>query len=118
MKPKIVAAIANVSMASGHDGLMQIARKLKYKPEAMEAGSVLLFINKKRDKLKMLDLSGTVLGYVKMKSGRQMPLEAIQYISQTFSGGQIDIDRAIAEFIKARMNHPELGPDSEVYRSK
>lgn len=118
MKPKIVAAIANVSMASGHDGLMAIAKKLKYNPQTMDQGSVLLFINKKRDKLKLLNNTGTTLGYVKMAQGRQMPLEAIQYVSQAFAGGQINVEQAIDAFIRARMNEPEPGPDSQMYRSK
>lgn len=103
-QPKLLAAIANVSMALGHDGLSIVAKKFNIKVEKLEDGELVLFINKQRDRLKMIGAKGVVLGYVRMPKGQSLPVGAIQYLPQAFSGdGKINVDSAIATYVEKTM---------------
>jgi len=103
-QPKLLAAIANVSMALGHDGLGVIAKKFGIKFETLAAGELVLFINKQRDRLKIVGGKGIVLGYIRMPKGQSLPMGAVQHISQTFSAdGKIDINAAVERHIVATL---------------
>lgn len=92
---RIALIIDNVNMGLGHDGLTAIARKLKVNPEKLEPGTVLVFINRAKDKVKLMGYRGIVLGYLRMPRGRRIMMEAIQYIPQAFSAsGGINYDDA------------------------
>lgn len=100
-QPKIIAAFDCVHMGMAHQGLVNILRKNKIKD--LGHGDLVLFLNRGRDKLKVLSGSGIVLAYVKLPDGRRLPIDAIQYIPQAFSkGGGIDIEGAIAKSVSAR----------------
>lgn len=99
--PRLVAAIGNVSMNLGHQGLALVAKKFNITFEKMEDTQLVLFINKQRDKLKLMGSKGVVLGYVRMPQGQRLPVGAIQFIPQTFSGdGRIDIDTAVKTYVE------------------
>lgn len=118
--PKLIAAISNVSMNMGHDGLTGVAKRFSIDFRKLEDHQLVLFINKQRDKLKLLGAKGTVLGYVKMPNKRTLPAGAVQFIPQTFSGtGQINVDAALTAYVESRMKEKaskESG--TEISRSK
>lgn len=110
-QPRLVAAISNISMALGHDGLSECAKRLGIKIDKLEDHELVLFVNRARDRLKVLGAKGIVLGYVKMPKGRKLPLGAVQFIPATFSGqGTIDIDAAIAKYITKTLEKKSIGP--------
>lgn len=96
MTPRIVAAIDNVNMGLGHDGLTLLAKRFKIDLRTIQEGELVLFMNRAKDKLKVLGPGSIVLGYIKMTKGRRIPLDAIQWLPKTFSmTGQINIEKAI-----------------------
>lgn len=103
-QPRLIAAISNISMNLGHTGLALVAKKFDIKIESLQDHELVLYINKGRDKLKLLGAKGVVLGYVKMPGGRKLPMGAIQFIPETFSGkGTINIDAAISKYLTKAM---------------
>lgn len=114
----IIAAIDNVNMGSGHDGLALVAKKFKVPVGSLGANEVILFLNRAKDKLKILGAQGMVLGYVRMPQGRRLPLDAIQYIPQCFSNdGRLDIESAISKSVtKAMEKRSKPGSSMAAYR--
>lgn len=99
-QPKVKFAFSNVSMALGHDGLAIIAKKFGVKMETLTNGECILFINRQRDKLKLIDGTGVVMGYIRIPKGRVLPVEAIQYVAQAFSrSGKLDVDKAVKSYV-------------------
>lgn len=99
-QPRLVAAISNISMNLSHDGLSAVADKHGIKMDKLEDHELVLFINRARDKLKLLGAKGVVLGYVRTRKGQTLPLGAVQFIPETFSGrGNINIDGAISKYL-------------------
>lgn len=99
--PKIVAAFDCVHMGIGHDGLKYLLIKNKIKD--LNHDELVLFLNRARDKLKVLSGSGIVLAYVKMPQGRRLPVDALQYIPQAFAEkGTLDIEAAISASVTKR----------------
>ena len=104
MTPRIVAAIDNVNMGLGHDGLTLIAKKFKIDLKTLVEGDLVLFLNRGKDKLKVLGPDSVVLGYIKMPKGRRIPLDAIQWLPKTFSSsGSINLEAAIEKSVKKAM---------------
>lgn len=102
---KVITLIDNVPMGNGHNGLAEIAKKVaKIKVDELATGEVLMFLNRAKDKLKILGSRGVVVGYLKMPKGRRIMLEAIQYIPQTFgSNGAINYDSALTKALTERL---------------
>lgn len=100
---KIVLLIDNVHMGLGHDGLTAVARKFKKNPEALQDGELLMFLNRRRDKLKIMGSAGRVIGYLKMPKGNKIMLEAIQYIPQAFGASGINYDYALRSALQSRL---------------
>jgi len=95
---RIVLYIDNVNMGLGHPGLTELAKKWKVNVEKLGPHEMLLFINRAKDKLKVMGSEGKVLAYLRMPRGQRLRLEAIQYIPQVFSAtGKIDYDAACKE---------------------
>lgn len=113
-QPRLVAAISNVHMGLSHEGLSSVAEKFGIKIDKLSESDLILYINRARDKLKVLGAKGIVLGYVKMRKGATLPLGAVQFIPETFSGrGTIDIDGAIQKYlaktlVRAKQNRSAL----------
>lgn len=104
MKPRIIAAISNVNMGKGHEALFLIAKRLGVNLGTLPEKSLVIFINRARDKMKILESSGVVLGYIRMPNGEKLPLGAIQYLPQAFSAnGRVDVDGAVKLFIQAKL---------------
>jgi hypothetical protein len=119
--PKIIFLLVDVNMGLGHPGLIALARKNKVNPETTKDGHLLMFLNRKRDKLKMLGHQGIVLGYLRMPKGQQIMLEAIQYLPRAFGAdGAINYDQALKTVLESRLSRPKsksVGP-LQAYRAK
>lgn len=112
MKPRIVAVVDNVHMGLGHEGLRGLAKLHRLPIEGLAQGELLLFLNRAKDKIKMVGHGGQVIAYFKMPHGRRLPLEAIQYIPQTFTAdGKVDLDAAIEKHVTSALSR-RAGPDS------
>lgn len=101
---RIVAAVSNVSMSLGHDGLVSICKQLKINPDTMKDGDLVLFVNRARNRLKLLGPQGIVLGYLKMPNEQRLPLEAVQYIPRTFTAnGRVNLGAAVEAYLVDRL---------------
>lgn len=99
MKTRIVLAIENVHMGLAHDGLASLAKKFKFNVEKLEVGEMILFLNRKRDKLKIYGCN-QCLGYYRSPGGR-IALEALQYLPTAFSGqATIDLSEAMEKSLR------------------
>lgn len=118
---RIIRLVDNVSMGLGHQGLHRLMLgNFKLDITKLEDGQLVMFLNKKKDKLKIIGKSGTVLGYLKMPNGRRIMLDAVQYIPQTFGGSGFDYDLALKKALRARLVKPtelnKFGP-LQVFRA-
>jgi hypothetical protein len=94
-------------MGMGHDALSHVALKEGIDPFKLPDGQILMFLNRKRDKLKILGKQGIVVGYLKMPQGEKIAPHAIQYIPQCFgSSGAIDYSAALKKALLTK-----LGPN-------
>jgi hypothetical protein len=95
---RTVLLIDNVNMGKGHDSLTELARSFRVNPARLGAGEVLMFLNRKRDKLKVMGAEGKVIGYLRMPSGQKIDLNAIQYLPKTFNPElEINYEQALRE---------------------
>lgn len=116
MRPRIVAAFDGVNMGKSHQGLAELAKLWHVKVDELNDGELILFLNTRRDKLKVLGSQGQVLAYVKLQDGRRLPLEAIQYIPKTFAAkGKLDLDAAITEHVKAALAKKGIPGETHYY---
>lgn len=93
-RPRIAKLFLDVSMCLGHDGLIDIAKKARVNVNELAEGDLLMFINRKGTRLKVLGAQGAVLGYLRMPGNRPLMLEALQYIPQTFGAEGFSYDKA------------------------
>lgn len=63
-----------------------------------------MFLNRKRDKLKIMGAGGKVLGYLRMPSGQRIMLDAIQFIPRTFGATGFNYDEALQQALGARLS--------------
>lgn len=118
MTPRIKAVVDNTSMSLSHDGLFLVAKKLKIDMRSLENQELIVFLNRAKTRMKVVGQSGNLIGYIRMPDNRRIPLEAIQYLPQTFSaGGKIDIEAAIGKSVtdrlKARQSELREYPENE-----
>lgn len=100
-------------MGLGHDGLTLIAKKFKVNPEKLGEGEIIMFLNRGRDKLKILGKQGKVIGYLKMPNKNRIMLDAIQYIPQCFGAdGSLNYDAAIKKALDERLAKQRAKPTS------
>jgi hypothetical protein len=92
-EPRIIQVFQNVSMTNGHDGLVGIASAAGVKLKEIKHGEMVIFINERRDKMKVY-AANDVLAYYRSPSGR-IQMEMVQHIPNAFCGGQIDFKRAL-----------------------
>src|SRR4051794_35646980 len=97
---RVIQCFMNVNMGNGHDGLKAIARRgANINADEMGPGEYLVFINRKREKIKVLCTGGEgtqktlVFAYARYKHA--IDLNAIQFIPHAFQGGNFNFDRAL-----------------------
>lgn len=102
-KPKIFKLFTNTHMGLGHDGLSKIARKNKIKLEELDETDLILFLNTKLDKLKVLGAQGKVIGYYRSPDRRRIEPKALKYIPHTFGVNGFDYEAACALLIQEKL---------------
>jgi len=93
-KPRICKLFFDVNMALGHDGLAELAKKAGVKLDLLDTGDLLMFLNRKGTRLKVLGAQGKVVGYLRMPDNRPIMREALQFIPQTFGSEGFDYTHA------------------------
>lgn len=94
-KPTVLKLFLDTHMGLSHHGLAELAKAARIPLRSLAAGDLLLFLNKKGDKMKILGGHGRVIGYLKMLNGQRIEKEALQYIPQTFGSSGFDYDAAL-----------------------
>jgi hypothetical protein len=111
---RIVRLIDNVNMGLGHPGLALLCKeRFKLDLEKLQDSELVMFLNRARDKMKIIGSQGKVLGYLRMPRGERIMLEAIQYLPKTFGGSGFSYDSALKEALEQRLAHIKqkaLGP--------
>jgi hypothetical protein len=100
---RIKLLILDIPMGLSFDGLGHIARELRCDPDDLSPQEVVMFLNKQRDKLKILGRNGSkandiveVIGYIRAPRGQPLSLDAIQFLPQTFhEKGRFDYSAAL-----------------------
>lgn len=120
MTPKVILLIDNVSMGYGHDGLKETAKKFGIDIDRMRADVIregkdpqeelghllLMFLNRAKDKLKILSAAGLVVGYIRMPRGHRIMLDAIQYLPKTFGSSGFNYDAALKQALQNKLARP------------
>ncbi len=102
--PKIKKLIIGVHMGLGHDGLRKLLEKEEIYLDRLAAQDLVMCLNGRGDKLKVIGCKGLVLGYLKMPKGQRIMKEALQYIPTTFGAGGFDYDSACKRALDERFN--------------
>ena len=101
---KIIQLICDVNMGLGHPGLtLMMQKRFKIDLAKLSDDKLVMFLNGKKDKLKVIGKQGMVLGYLRMPHSRKIMLEAIQYLPQTFGGAGFNYDAALKKALEARL---------------
>lgn len=101
---KFVLLIDNVNMGLGHPGLTATARKLKVHPEKLGDQELILFLNRAKDKFKVMGSQGKVVCYYRTNSRNPVSLNAIQHLPRIFAQtGRVDYEEALREDLRQRL---------------
>jgi hypothetical protein len=103
-KPRIIQLVENVHMGLGHDGLKDLLKRAKIDVSKIEDAELVMCLNTKGDKLKVIGCKGMVLGYLKMPNGQKIMKEALQFIPRTFGSGGFDYDAACKSALDEKLN--------------
>lgn len=95
---KIIRVLDQVNMGLGHDGLaLLLKRRFSYDVAEMKPDSLVVCINRAKDRVKILGSKGLVVGYLKLPRGQRLMMEAIQYIPQAFGADGFNYDTALTK---------------------
>lgn len=104
MRVEIIRLIDNVHMGLGHDGLAKLCKeKFKLHLDKIPDGQLVMFLNRGRDKLKIMGGQGKVLGYIRMPHEQKLMLDAVSYLPQTFGSGGFSYDEALKKALSDRL---------------
>jgi hypothetical protein len=102
-KNRLVRCFLNVDMRNQHKGLTAYARKSQVDLRSLSAGELVVFINRKLDRVKLY-ATGDVLAYQILQKGRTLDLRAIGHIPAAFgASGKLDLDAAVKKVIEQEM---------------
>lgn len=112
MRPRIRKLVQGVHMGLGHDGLkVFLEQHADIDITTMSGNDLVMCMNSKGDKLKVIGCKGRVFGYLKMPKGQRIMAEAMRYIPETFGASGFDYDqacrRALAERFGSRFTQSE-----------
>lgn len=93
---RIVRYFPDADMRGQHLALSTVALKVKIHTDELKSGEFLVFVNRKRDKLKMYT-GGNVVAYLKMPQGQRIDPAVIRNLPKHFSGAGINYDAAMKE---------------------
>lgn len=97
-KTGIVQVFQDADLRSGHDGLTKLAKKHGIATGLLEAGSFVVFINSRKDKVKIFAANNTI-SYTKSPSGR-LQMEAISKIPTYFGGQGFVYDKVLKDILE------------------
>jgi hypothetical protein len=101
MANEIVTVLAETDLRNGHQGLMQLAQKNRINVLNLEAGSFVLFLNRKQTAFKLYAANNTIVHY-KHPRGR-VNLGAIEYFPRIFNAGKFSYDKALAKLLDKKL---------------
>lgn len=97
---RVIHVFLNSDMRNGHEGLALTARQNKIDIAQLQPGQYLVFINSKKDRLKVYAAFG-VVAYLRLPSGQTLNMESIRLIPRAFNGGiNLDYDKALRETLE------------------
>jgi len=103
MSGTIIRCFLDSDLRSGHLGLTNQARKEKVFTNELGAGEYVVFINRKRDRVKVYT-GNEVIAYMKAPRGTQIDLRVIEQIPKAFlSRGSLSYDRALEKVLSERV---------------
>ncbi len=103
MKTRIHRVVHGVHMGLGHVGLAKLLKKAGVDVLKLEPGELVMCLNKHGDKMKVLGCKGLVLGYLRMQHNQRIMHDALQFIPQTFGGGNFNYDAAVKKALTQRL---------------
>jgi hypothetical protein len=89
-------------MGLGHHGLSKLLSREGINVEELQRGDLIMFLNGRGDKLKVLGSKGWVVGYIRHPQGHRLMREAFQYLPQTFGADGFSYDTACRQALEAR----------------
>jgi hypothetical protein len=96
---RVLRIVFNSDLRSAHDGLTKLAKSLKIpNPAELEIGTFLVFVNRKRNALKIF-AAGNTVAHFKMPDGRIMNVKILGLIPRFFNGKELKYDEALKELI-------------------
>lgn len=108
MSNRIMHLFFDTDMRGRHEALAERAKQeRKFNISTAKPGDLLVFINRSRDRVMVLAGTGEedgfgVLAYYRSPHGR-IDMNAIQYIPQALSGGELKMDRATCKALKVKL---------------
>lgn len=101
---KTVNILLGADLRGGHNSLTIQAKERKVIISELKKDEAIIFINRKKDKMKCYAYNG-VLSYVRFDDPRRgIDLNALDYFPQAFrSDGTMDYPRALRESLKKRI---------------
>jgi hypothetical protein len=106
MRPKIRKLVQGVHMGLGHDGLkIFLEEHAGIRVSEMQGNDLVMCINSKGDKLKVIGCKGRVLGYLKMPRGEKIMRDALRFIPETFGASGFDYDLACRRILTQRLGN-------------
>ncbi len=94
---KIVRVFFDVHLGNGHDGLATLAKKNDVDVKNLDPGEFCIFINTRRDALKMY-AAGFTIAHLRLPNGR-LDLRMISMIPKFFNGSEIEYTKAMQELL-------------------
>lgn len=106
MRIVIKGMIDNTHMGMGHVGLHAFCLKnFEMDLTKLKPGEVVVFLNRTKDKMKLIGASGKCLAYLRQPRGERIDLDAIQYLPQAFGGQGFDYDAALRKSLLAKLSN-------------
>lgn len=96
---RIVTVISDVHMGLSHQGLTKIAMEHKIDMDALPPRDLVMFINRRKNAMKIFGHKGMVIGYLRMPGSNKITLEAIKYIPETFNGSGFSYQGALKKAV-------------------
>jgi hypothetical protein len=100
----IIRLFLDTHMGLSHPGLIEIAKNAKVNVDKLNDGDLLMFINRKLNKVKVLGAKGKVIGYLRTPDNRPIMLDALQYLPHTFGGASWDYTEACKLALQKKLN--------------
>lgn len=96
---RLLRLFLDISMSSGHFGLSEIARAKGLDLANLKLGEYVVFINKRRNALKMF-ASGNMLAHLKLPEKQRIDMRTISVLPHYFNGGELKYDAALKDLLK------------------